>query len=156
FVVAVGLAVAQVWPQVKARTLMLVLAWSAGAACLVGLYQFVGGLVGLPLNVTGLRSDYSGQVFGFPRVESTALEPLYFSAYMLLAISMLIGVGAVLKRSWLLGVLFVTSVLLTLSRGGVGAMIVVATAWIIWMAPVRRNWRRIAGIVGVAAAGVLA
>jgi putative inorganic carbon (hco3(-)) transporter len=153
FVVALALAVAKIAPRVRTKTLMLSLAVSAGAACAFGLYQFVGDLVGLPQSVTGLKAIYSGNVFGFPRIQAMSLEPLYFANYLLLPVSLLIGIGAALKRSWLLGILFVTTLLLTLSRGGVGALVVLAVLWLTLLSA-RRRWRRAGAVLGVGVVSV--
>lgn len=49
-----------------------------------GIYQFVGDSIGLSTNLTGLREQYTKIVMGFPRIQSVALEPLYFSNYLLI------------------------------------------------------------------------
>ncbi|MDF2460685.1 MAG: O-antigen polymerase [Candidatus Saccharibacteria bacterium] len=153
FVVAVALAVAQVARAVKPKPLLLAFVIPATVACLFGGYQFVGDLIGLPLTQTGLRWEYSGQVFGFPRIQAMSLEPLYFANYLLLPISILIAAGALIQRSWLLGVLFVTSLMLTLSRGGVGAMAVLGALWVALLLS-RHLLRRAGVVVGVGALGV--
>lgn len=45
-------------------------------------YQFFGDLLGLPISLTFLRETYTKKVFGFPRIHSTALEPLYFAGML--------------------------------------------------------------------------
>lgn len=57
-----------------------------------GVFQFVGDLAGFPQEITGLRDLYTKEVFGFPRIQSTALEPLYFANYLLLPIALSIVV----------------------------------------------------------------
>jgi O-antigen ligase len=80
------------------RIVIVVQALLAGAllTSLFGLFQFAGDLAGLPQSITGLRDMYTKEVFGFPRVQSTALEPLYFANYLLLPIA--ICIVAILKR----------------------------------------------------------
>jgi O-antigen ligase len=51
-----------------------------------GAYQFVGDLIGVPFSLTGLRPQYTKIVFGIPRVQATALEPLYFAGMLYLPI----------------------------------------------------------------------
>lgn len=153
FVVMVALAVAQVAPQLKPRRLLIVVGWSAGVACLFGLYQFVADLSGLPMSTTGLRPIYSGLVFGFPRIQAASLEPLYFANYLLLPISLVIGLKAWRWRSWGLGVLLATTLFLTLSRGGVAAMLVVGVLWVAWLTA-RHQWSRLAAVAGAAAASL--
>jgi O-Antigen ligase len=55
-----------------------------------GLFQFVGDLVGIPPMFTLLREHYTKIVFGVPRVQGTAVEPLYFAGMLLIAIFVLI------------------------------------------------------------------
>lgn len=61
-----------------------------------GLFQFAGDLAGLPPEITGLREIYTKEVFGFPRIQSTALEPLYYANYLLLPLAL--SVVVVIKR----------------------------------------------------------
>lgn len=92
-----------------------------------GIYQFIGDVVGLPSSMTGLREHYTKQVFGFPRVHSTALEPLYFANYLLIPISLAL-VFFLSKNNkrmpfntfWMFVILGAGSLnlILTLSRGG--------------------------------------
>jgi O-antigen ligase len=156
FVVALTLAVAEIASRLNWHRLMVVFAVSAGIACLFGLYQFGGDLRGLPLSETGLKPAYSGQVFGFPRIQAMSLEPLYFANYLLLPMSLLVGLAAVLPAVavWPLGVLFVTTLFLTLSRGGVGAMVVMGLLWTGLLLP-RRRWRAATGVLTAGLAGML-
>jgi hypothetical protein len=55
-----------------------------------GLYQFFGDLVGIPTAFTLLREHYTKIVFGVPRVQGTAVEPLYFAGMLLIAIFVLV------------------------------------------------------------------
>jgi O-Antigen ligase len=55
-----------------------------------GLYQFFGDLIGIPPSLTLLRDHYTKIVFGMPRVQGTAVEPLYFAGMLLIAIFVLI------------------------------------------------------------------
>ena len=53
--------------------------------CIFGIYQFIGDSLGLSSSYTGIRYWYSKQIeiLGFPRIQSVALEPLYFSNFLL-------------------------------------------------------------------------
>jgi putative inorganic carbon (HCO3(-)) transporter len=91
---------------------------------LFGLYQFAGDMLGLPATLTGLRPQYTKAIFGFPRIQSTALEPLYFANFLLLPLSLLFA-GLVSRTSrlrpwWLVGLLLIggLNLVLTVSRGG--------------------------------------
>lgn len=98
-------------------------AWILGTAAvmaLFGLYQFAGNLLGLPYAATGLMAGYSAPVLGYPRIQSTFLEPLYFANYLLLPL--LLGLSLWISKSlngWM-RLCFGTVVLgffLTTSRG---------------------------------------
>ena len=125
FVVLMSFVVANVVTSTK------IVRWIVGAifvtsvlVCLFGLYQFLGDLLGIPNNLTGLRVEYTRAVFGFPRIQSTALEPLYFANFLLIPIGLAASYALAAGRKskpfgyLILLVLFILSVALTLSRGG--------------------------------------
>ena len=95
-----------------------------------GLFQFVGDLAGLPTSITGLRDHYTKDVLGFPRIQSTALEPLYFANYLLIPISILfawfLSKGSKIKSLHLILLLGlgIVNLILTVSRGGYIALAV--------------------------------
>jgi O-antigen ligase len=70
-----------IWSKLKKLSLVLV------GCSIFGLYQFVGDLVGLP---TGLREHYTKAVFGIPRVQGTAVEPLYFAGMLIVGFFILL------------------------------------------------------------------
>lgn len=104
---------------------------------LFGVYQFLGDMAGLPPEITGLREQYTKIVFGFPRVQSTALEPLYFGNYLLipvgLALALFLGIDRkkrIFSNTFLASVIFLggLNILLTVSRGayiGFAVMVVI-------------------------------
>lgn len=110
--------------EAKLKTMLTAIIIGMGVTCVFGIYQFAGDLAGLPTSLTGLRELYTKDVLGFPRIQSTALEPLYFANYLLLPLSLLLtfflkkqspfsrNVSLILLS--LAGVNFV----LTVSRGG--------------------------------------
>jgi O-antigen ligase len=89
-----------------------------------GLYQFMGDIIGLSPSLTGLRPQYTKDILGFPRIQSTALEPLYFANYLLIPLSIILSL--VLSKSKKIKPLFSISLLalaginliLTVARGG--------------------------------------
>jgi O-antigen ligase len=103
-----------------------------------GLYQFAGDLVGLPPELTGLRDLYTKDVLGFPRVQSTALEPLYYANYLLVPLAILLSFF--MSRDRTIPPLFVTGLLglglvnlvLTVARGGYIAFAVTAAIILIY------------------------
>lgn len=105
----------------KLRVVLLALLFGAGVTAIFGLFQFAGDLAGLPPELTGLRDLYTKEVFGFPRIQSTALEPLYFANFLLLPIALAIVMLLRKQRSLLMPSLIVLvaalpAFVLTLSR----------------------------------------
>jgi len=128
---------------------------TAALVCMFGLFQFAGDVVGLPTSLTGLRPQYTKAVFGFPRIQSTALEPLYFANFLLiptaLACALYLGRVYWVKRSLLLALigLFVLNIVLTLSRGGFVGLAGVGAVLAVYYV------RRIFTLRNVAAAGLV-
>jgi len=106
----------------KLNKLVKVLFISAFFVSLFGLFQFMGDLIGLPPSITGLRDLYTKEVFGFPRVHATALEPLYYANYLLiplmLALTLFLSKEKDIRWQWLLLflILGLVNFILTLSR----------------------------------------
>ncbi len=110
------------------------LAIGAAASCAFGFFQFFGDLLALPTWVTGLRSQYTQAVFGFPRIQSTALEPLYFGDYLLIPASILavFYTNKTLSKLYsLLLLVIMTIIWMTVSRGASAALIIILTLTII-------------------------
>lgn len=105
------------------RKLIWVIIISAAIVSIFGFYQFIGDIIGLPQSLTGLREIYTKRVFGFPRIQSTALEPLLFANYLLIPIclgsALYLDKKIKINRQWLLLILILLLVnfVLTLSRG---------------------------------------
>ncbi|MFH1509198.1 MAG: O-antigen ligase family protein [bacterium] len=109
-----------------------------------GLYQFLGDVAGLPSSITGLREHYTSEVFGFPRIHSTGLEPLYFANFLLIPIGIILSLWLArlkAKTWWLKSFILLLllglaglNLILTLSRGGyLGLFITVfVIAIILW------------------------
>lgn len=162
FTISVSWLVPQLLSSERAlRRLVTILFISTALIGLFGLYQFAGDLVGLPPALTGLRDQYTSEVFGFPRIQSTFLEPLYFANFLLiplaLAVSFLLSGAKVMNRSLLLiGLILLWGVnfVLTLSRGGYFGL---ATAFIVLLVV---YWKKVLTphrlIIGLAVAGIVA
>lgn len=125
----------------QVHTVLAILLASALCVSVFGLFQFFGDLAGLPQSVTGLRDLYTKTVLGFPRVQSTAYEPLYFANYLLLpiivALSFLLAGGKTyFKKSHLAAFLAIvgSSFVLTVSRGAyialaAGMLVLLVAYW---------------------------
>lgn len=114
----------------RARTIIRALIYVTIIVTIFGLYQFVGDLIGLPTSLTGLRDLYTKEVFGFPRIQGTALEPLYFVNFLILPISLiaafLLSRQRIMSTIILVGALALgaINVVLALSRAGWAALAV--------------------------------
>jgi O-antigen ligase len=56
-----------------------------------GLYQYFGNIFGLPGSVLGLRAPYVKSVLGYPRIEATEIEPLYYGTYLIFSVTLSLG-----------------------------------------------------------------
>lgn len=140
-----------------------VLLVSCGLVSLFGIYQFVGDLVGLPTSLTGLRPQYTKAILGFPRVQSTALEPLYFANYLLIplgvAISLFLSRTSKIKPLWLLALLGIggLNLVLTVSRGGyIAFAVLIGVLGIVLLKDVLRPRVIISAIICISIVGLAA
>ncbi len=149
FVVVVAWTISVRFEPDQLGNYVRVLFVGALATCAFGFYQFFGDLAGVPNYLTGLRDAYTKKVFGFPRIQSTALEPLYFADYLLLPICL----GAALflfRRSvylWSL-VPMLVCLWLTVSRGAFAAMAVVLLLLVVYGVVLGRA-KRAGALLGV-------
>lgn len=107
------------------RSYILTIIGSTIAACAFAVYQFFGDLAGLSSSWTGLRSQYTSAVFGFPRVQSTGLEPLYFDNFLLISLGICLVFLARKSFNWKWTALYagIASVLImNVSRGAMAAL----------------------------------
>lgn len=142
FTAAVGISVWYLWQQIhtsRRRVVVAGLIYTAVIVSLFGLLQYLGDFFGLPAYVTGLSARYSWRVFGFARVQSTGLEPLYFASYLLIPLMAGLGIGLfekkLLRSTGLIILVFVTTLMLTLSRGAIygfvaGLLVLSLMGWI--------------------------
>lgn len=119
-----------------------------------GFYQFVGDLLGLSPQLTGLRDLYVKSVLGFTRIQSTGLEPLYYANYLTIpllyfAVKFLRGDD---EHPYLLA-LIATQMILTVSRGA----IVAASAGLVVVliiAARKTRYTQVLGLLGLVLVGV--
>lgn len=122
---------------IRPEPLLNALYSSSAAVGLFGLYQFAVGSLHLGL-YSGLRAPYLSDLFGFPRIHSTALEPLYYANYLL--IPLLVGVALmvlnpVAMKGWHRAVwgLVALNFILTMSRGAfIGLLVATALGALIF------------------------
>ncbi len=57
-----------------------------------GLFQYFGNLIfNLPGSVVGLSAPYVKNVLGYPRIQATEVEPLYYGTYLIFSITLALG-----------------------------------------------------------------
>ncbi len=57
-----------------------------------GLFQYFGNLIfNLPGSVVGLSAPYVKDVLGYPRIQATEVEPLYYGTYLIFSITLALG-----------------------------------------------------------------
>ncbi|MFC1656342.1 O-antigen ligase family protein [Patescibacteria group bacterium] len=120
--------------QLVVKTLFI----SAITVLAYGFLQSIGDIVGLVPEVTGISARYSQSILGFPRFQSTALEPLYFANYLFIPLGLLIGmiagnIGTQKSKSYQVILLFVCilALFLTVSRGGYLGFLVIILVFLL-------------------------
>lgn len=159
-VIATAIALRVLYKPAYLSTIIKALLISSLVVGVFGIYQYFANLAGVPRWLTGMRKLYDWQVFGFPRIHSTALEPLYYCSYLLIPISYLLvrslnRSGVNWKHVSLLTLLS-GSVVLTVSRGGIVALAIMLCAAIVVMLIKRiTSAKRIMSTLGILAVAVL-
>lgn len=80
------------------KKMVWVILLSSLVVAIYGLFQFVGDMIGIPKEITGLRNIYTSEVFGFPRIQGTSSEPLYFANFLLISIGICLALILSRKR----------------------------------------------------------
>ncbi len=123
------------------RRLPQLMRWLLAATLVVtvfGLFQFLGDWIGLSPDITGLRLMYTKEILGFPRIQSTALEPLYFANYLLIPLAILISLffskSKTFPQWWVVGLLGLAllNLVLTVARGGYLAFVPVVGVLVLY------------------------
>lgn len=131
FTILVSVSVALTWISLKGAGRKLTirsLYFTAIVTCIFGAFQYFGNFVGLPWYITGLSDRYSWAVFGFARIQSTGLEPLYFASFLLLPLLVFISEKIyqvkIFRYDTVILALFAFVLTLTLSRGAIYGFVV--------------------------------
>lgn len=142
------------------KKIISVLFISSLVAGAFGLFQFGGDVVGLPQSITLLKIDYTSKVFGFPRVQSFSMEPLYFANLLIIPISLILAYLFAKDKTykvWLLLGLFLLlglNFVLTVSRGGYVGLAASILVFVLFYFKKIFTWQNIiAGIIAIALVG---
>jgi hypothetical protein len=131
FMGLLALSISYGWRKLDWSRAMYWLFAGAIVSALFGLWQYFGNILGVSNAYTLMRPEYDYAKFGFPRLLSLGFEPLFYSAYLLLPLSVAIMLAGhhdrpiMRKNSVFYSVLILLGVtnFLTVSRGGIAAMI---------------------------------
>ena len=138
FVILLCVSIAILFKKQYLKPIIISVLFTASIASIFALYQYVADIMGLPLRYTGLRELYSNKTFGFPRVQAFSIEPLQLAVYMMLPFSVALSISLIknnitsAKLSAILLSLFSLVIFLTLSRGGIYALLVTSFITIIY------------------------
>ncbi len=101
------------------------------ALSIFGLYQYFGNILNLPGSVLGLRAPYVKNVLGYPRIQATEVEPLYYGTYLIFTITLAIGLLIFNKSKNILKKNDIYIALAALILGGINLLLTYARgAWI--------------------------
>jgi O-antigen ligase len=114
------------------------------AASIFGLWQFIAGSIPVLEKFAFLRPQYQSGIFGFPRVQSTFLEPLYLANFLILPLFLAIKKVISSRRGldFIYLILISTAFFLTLSRGAEYAVIIALIILALIIALTDRKWLR--------------
>jgi O-antigen ligase len=112
-----------------------------------GAYQFAGDMIGIPKELTFLSERYTKIIFGFPRIHSTAIEPLYYAGMLFLPVIAFFVywlahpkdlLPAIFTKvplaSLLVSVFFGFFLAITLSKSAIGIIgLIIALILLLWM-----------------------
>jgi len=163
FTIALSVLAVNMIPDISnLKKTILVLLTSGLVVGIFGLFQFGGDVIGLPRSITLLKTGYTSQIFGFPRIQAFSMEPLYFANYLLIPLSLALAyffgkVNIFQKEErngsrsfWLLIVLLVLLLInfvLTVSRGGYFGFAATLLVFIIFYFKKLFTWRNLAIVI---------
>lgn len=154
FTAAVGVSVGLAWRYCDSAAVRKALWVTTWIALAFGFYQYIGDIIGLSTSWTGLREIYTKEVFGFPRIQSTGLEPLFYGNFLLIPLFYFATrflTGSEERPLFLLAL--ITQLVLTVSRGALiggltGMMLILALYFR------RSQIQQKAGLVGLTVLGI--
>lgn len=147
FVALIYKSVASVKINLKNKDLILkIIIFSALLTSLFGIYQFIADSLGISQIYTGLRYQYTKAILGFPRIQSVALEPLYFSNYLLIPFFVTFAMFYEKKKCFVSCVmvlmLILINIFLGVSRGAYLSLAIVLLILFGYFA-VKKEWAKI-------------
>ena len=118
-----------------------------------GLFQFFGDSFGLSTKFTQLLPAYTKVIFGFPRIQSVGLEPLYFANFLLvpifLSFSKYINREKFFNKYFWIALLLLLNLGLTVSRGAYIAIVFTLLLFLIYLI-ISKQAKKILGVISIA------
>lgn len=147
YIFVVFFVVSQLIKRCDLKLLMKSIIVAAVLTAIFGVYQYLGDVFGMSIAQTGLKQMYTKSVFGFPRIQSTMIEPLYYAGYLLLPIGILVmsrlrGFQVFSKWDRIITVLIGLVFALTLSRSAFLAAGVLVLVIFLWLGK-NLDWKKI-------------
>lgn len=157
FTAGVGVSVGLLWQYRDSLAIRKALWITTWIVLVFGFYQYFGDIFGLPQSWTGLRDIYTKEIFGFPRIQSTGLEPLFYGNFLLIPFFYFSSrfLNNLEERPLLL-IAISTQIALTVSRGALISGIAGLTVLIVLSLRGVSHWKNIhqqAGLIGITVLG---
>jgi len=139
FVVLLAFSVSVIFNKKYIKPLIYALFISCGISIVFAAYQYIGDLLGLSNKYTGLLDRYTWSVFGFPRVQSFSLEPLYYASYLLIPFSLSLALVFVRQKivstrlAYFILAMSGFAIFMTVSRGGIYGLLASTAAVLIYV-----------------------
>ncbi|MDQ5940829.1 MAG: hypothetical protein QG632_555 [Candidatus Dependentiae bacterium] len=154
--IATAVSIANQLTSARLETLKKVLYWSTWVVLAFGFYQYLGDIFGLSTSLTGLRTDYTKVVFGFPRIQSVGLEPLYYANFLM--IPFFVFAADFLKKTKerpILLIAIIMQISLTVSRGAFAGMLIGLAVLVIFASRNKTKFFQIFSLGSFVVLGVL-
>lgn len=136
FVIVLAISVSLIYKKQYTKFIILAVFASALIVSAFGLIQYFADYLGVNNNLVGLADLYTKKTFGFTRITSFLLEPLYLASFMALPLCLSVALFVTKNeistdyRIGILVALFSFVIFMSLSRGGIYASII-ATIFIL-------------------------
>jgi len=150
FVIVLAISISLIFKKEYIKPVILAIFSSTLIVSVFGIFQYFADYLGVSNNLIGLAELYTKKTFGFTRITSFLLEPLYLASFMALpfclAVSLFITNNkfSIDNRLSLLIFLFSFVIFMSLSRGGIYASLI-ATIFILIVSYTNKilNYKRV-------------
>jgi|688.fasta_scaffold133153_2 hypothetical protein len=150
FVIFLAISISLIYKKQYTKFIILAVFASALVVSAFGLIQYFADYLGVSNNLVGLADLYTKKTFGFTRITSFLLEPLYLASFMALPLCLSVALFVTKNeistdhRIGILVALFSFVIFMSLSRGGIYAFLI-ATIFILIVSYTNKilNYKRV-------------